>query len=83
MLEHLLARGQFERFLPRLRDMNSTHRDAAMAEAWTSFFLFRNGFRILGYDPPGADGNEGDLTNNSVANIRADLRWDQAPVLAW
>jgi hypothetical protein len=38
------------------------HRDAKLAEALTSFFFFRNGFQILDYDPPGADGNEGDLT---------------------
>jgi hypothetical protein len=62
VLEYLLAHGHFERFLPRLRDEESKHRDSKLTEARISFFLFRNGFRILEYDPPGANGSEGDLT---------------------
>src|ERR1043166_4373867 len=61
LLEHLVAQDQFERFLPRLRDVDAKHRDAKLAEARVSFFLFRNGFRIIEYDPAGADGTEGDL----------------------
>lgn len=61
VLQHLQSQGIFERFLPRLRDVDAKHRDAKLAEARVSFFLFRNGFRILEYDPSGADGTEGDL----------------------
>lgn len=61
LLRHLEARGRFEFMYPRLHDMDVKHRDAALAEARVSFFLDRLGFRILKYDPPGANGNEGDL----------------------
>lgn len=57
----MLAQGQFDRFLPLLRDVHAKHRDAKLAEARVSFFLHRNGFKILEYDPPGANGNGGDL----------------------
>jgi hypothetical protein len=61
VLQHLQSQGVFERFLPRLRDVDAKQRDAKLAEARVSFFLFRNGFRILEYDPSGADCTEGDL----------------------
>ena len=61
VLRHLEVRGRFKAMYPRLHDMDVQHRDAALAEARVSFFLDRLGFRILKYDPPGANGNEGDL----------------------
>jgi hypothetical protein len=61
ILQHTYVTGRFARLLPRLRDVDAKQRDSNLAEARASFFFHRNGFSILGYNPPGANGNEGDL----------------------
>jgi hypothetical protein len=61
LLCHLQVQGRLDLLLPRLTAMDGKHRDSALAEARVSFLFKRIGFRILGYDPPGADGYEGDL----------------------
>ncbi len=60
VLAHLESSGQFHRFLPRLR-ASAKQRNEALAEARVSFFLHRNGFKILEFEPVGANGKVGEL----------------------
>jgi hypothetical protein len=52
--------GQFERFLPRLKD-DARSRDSALAEIRTGFLFHRKGFKILRWEPPSGSGKLGDL----------------------
>ena len=70
ILTFLDAQDQFSRFLPRLRD-KSRARDAALAEARVAFFLFRNGFRLVEWDPPGNNGRIGEFS----------IQWNNGPVV--
>lgn len=54
IFEFLSVQGQFERFLPRLRD-DARALQAAIAEGRVAFFHFRNGFDIHEWEPPGRD----------------------------
>jgi hypothetical protein len=58
ILSFLVAQGQFERFLPRLR---AREREGAFAEIRFAYFLHCNGFRILQWEPEGVSGRPGDL----------------------
>lgn len=70
VLAFLYAQGQLGRFLRRLRG-HARARDAALAEARVAFFLFRNGFRILEWEPPASNGRLGEF----------NIRWNNGPVI--
>ena len=64
------VQGVLDSFLPRLC-ARENERDGAMAEARTGFFLARNGFRILRWEPEEVRNRPGDL----------DIQWrDSEPI---
>lgn len=63
----LEAQGVFQQFLPRLR-AREREKTAALAEARAGFFLHRNGFRILCWEPEVVPHHPGDL----------DVQWQES-----
>jgi hypothetical protein len=61
LLAFLAAQGQFERFLSRLRGKES-QLEGALAEIRLAYFLHRNGFAILEWEPVAVEGRPGDLS---------------------
>src|SRR5262245_57402466 len=61
LLEFLVVQGRFDAFLPRLRDVNAEHRDAALAEVRVARFLVENDFEIMTWEPTAVQGRPGDL----------------------
>jgi hypothetical protein len=55
------AKGQFEHYLPRLRS-NARQRSAALTELRVAFFLSRNEFPVVEWEPIGANNREGEFT---------------------
>src|SRR5215471_13979951 len=54
VLSFLQAEGRLDAFCREVKNVQTPkHRDARFAEARGTFHLWRNGFRILGWDPPG------------------------------
>jgi hypothetical protein len=70
VLAFLCAQDQLARFVPRLRD-DARARNAALAEARVAFFLFRNGFRIVEWEPPASNGKIGEFS----------IRWNNGPIV--
>lgn len=60
LLAFLAAQDRFGVFLPRLQ-ARQRERNAAIAEARTAFYFFRNGFRILRWEPEEVKNRPGDL----------------------
>jgi hypothetical protein len=58
VLSFLQVQSVFKVFLPRLR---SREWEGALAEARAGFFLHRNGFRILGWEPVAVPNHPGDI----------------------
>lgn len=60
------VRGQFEHYLGRLRG-NARQRISALAELRVAFFFSRNGFRVVEWEPIGANNREGEFTIRTPA----------------
>src|SRR5207244_13539958 len=59
-LQFVDGKGDLARFLPRLR-YRAGQRDDALAEIAVGYFLERHaGLPIVGWEPPGANGNTGE-----------------------
>lgn len=61
LLAFLIAQGQFERFLPRMRGKVS-QLEGALAEVRFAYFLHCNRFSILDWEPVAVEGRPGDLS---------------------
>ena len=64
-VEHVLAflerEGRFGAFLAVIQSVRTPqHRDACLAEARGAFYLSRNGFRIVAWEPPGEGTTKGE-----------------------
>ena len=69
LLEFLRYRKQLERFLPKLQD-DARARDKALAEVRIAFFLSRNGFEIVKWEPlTGIGGYQGEYS----------VQWNDGP----
>jgi hypothetical protein len=76
-LERLLAfadsQGQLQKFLPRLHTPRPNQRDEALSELRIAFFLHRNGFPIVVWEPSG-------LPLRCGAGLAASPRNDRRPI---
>lgn len=71
LLEFLRYRNRLEQFLPRLRD-DARARDKALAEVRMAFFLSRNGFEVVAWEPfTGKGGHTGEFS----------VRWNGGPAI--
>ena len=61
-LEYIHIKDQFERFLPRLRDVPAK-RDEALAEIYAAYFIEKcAGYPVTTWDPPGNNGKLGEFS---------------------
>lgn len=61
-LEYSYSRNQFERFLPRLKDVPAK-RDEALAEIYVAYFIEKcTGYPITTWEPPGNNGKLGEFS---------------------
>jgi hypothetical protein len=75
VLNFAQAKGQFEKYLPKLRG-NARQRNSALAELRVAFFLFRNQFPVVEWEPIGANNREGEFTIRTPAgaNIFVEVK---------
>jgi hypothetical protein len=70
VLTFLESEGQFDRFLPRLRDQNGEHRNAALGEGRAALILNLLGFTFVGWEPEAIAGKPGEFEIESAPNER-------------
>jgi len=61
-LEYINSKGQFDRFLPRLKDVPAK-REETFAEIKAAYFIEKSaGYPITLWEPPGNNGNLGEFS---------------------
>jgi hypothetical protein len=63
-----VSHDQFARFLPRLRGRWSEF-ESAQAELRVAFFLHRNGFKVVEWEPAGACGSKGEFAVEGPSRV--------------
>src|SRR5713101_7854718 len=59
LCEFLVARGAFERFLPRLKHQKAQHRNTTLGEIRAVYVLDHAGFKITMWEPEAVPGRPG------------------------